>query len=107
MLTWTSVWFAALLLGGEAPEVEIAGAVIKAVEEAELPASEAGPLAKVLIKAGQLVEQGDIIAQILDTDVRLAIERAKLESQIASKKAANDISVRYARKSAEIAKAEL
>lgn len=107
MLSCSIVWLATLVLGGEAPAVEVSGAVIKAVEEAEVPASEAGALAKVPVKEGQLVEEDDVIAQILDTDVKLTIQRAKLEAEIAGKKAANDISVKFAKKSTEIAKAEL
>lgn len=96
-----------LLMGGQADAVQIPSAVIKVAEEAAVPASEAGVLSSVAVKEGQFVEEGQTLAQILDKDVRLAVERAEFEAEIALKKFNNELNIRYARKSTEVARAEL
>ena len=56
---------------------------------------------------GQMVEEGAAIAEIDDTEARIAEQRAKLEMEIAKTNAANTINVRFAKKSVEVAAAEL
>ena len=97
----------ATLLVSNPTSVEIPSAVIKVSEEVAVPARDAGVLAKIEVKEGQLVEEGDCVVRLLDTDVRLAAERARLESEIALRKFKNDVDLRYAKKSTEVAKAEL
>ena len=102
------ILLAATLLAADQPEtIEISGAVVKLVEDVAVPATEAGLLAKINIKEGQFVEEGAILAQVLDTDVRLSVERAKLETDIAVRNLSNDVDIRFAKKSTEVAKAEL
>ncbi|MDX1943937.1 MAG: HlyD family efflux transporter periplasmic adaptor subunit [Pirellulaceae bacterium] len=104
-----SVFLVALsLLSADAAEpIEISGAVVKLVDDVAVPATEAGLLAKILVKEGEIVAAGAMLAQILDADVRLAVERAKYELDIAQRQQTNDVDIRYARKSTEVAKAEL
>src|SRR5262245_19898950 len=97
----------AAFLGSSPTSVEIPSAVIKVSEEVGVPARDAGVLAKIEVKEGQLVEEGDCVVRLLDTDVRLAAERARLEAEIALRKFRNDVDLRYAKKSTEVAKAEL
>src|SRR5262245_8089622 len=97
----------AALLGSNPTSFEIPSAVIKVSEEVAVPARDAGVLAKIEVKEGQLVEEGDCVVRLLDMDVRLAAERARLESEIALRKFRNDVDLRYAKKSTEVAKAEL
>jgi RND family efflux transporter MFP subunit len=97
----------AALLGSNPASVEIPSAVIKVSEEVAVPARDAGVLARIEVKEGQLVEEGDCVVRLLDTDIRLAVERARLEAEIALRKFKNDVDLRYARKSTEVAKAEL
>jgi macrolide-specific efflux system membrane fusion protein len=87
--------------------VEIPSAVIKVTEEAAVPAAEAGVLVRLAVKEGQLVNEGDMLGQILDSDVRLAVEKAKLEADIALRQMNNETNVKFARKSVEVARAEL
>src|SRR5260221_14363096 len=91
----------ALLAGGEPAGVETASAVIKVSEEVAVPARDAGVLAKIEVKEGQLVEEGDTVVRLLDTDIRLAVDRARLEAEIALRKFNNDVDIRFARKSTE------
>ena len=92
---------------GVSPPIEIPSAVLKIAEEVSVPARDSGVLAKIDVKEGQLVEEGDVVVRLLDNDVRLAVDRARLEAEIALRKFKNDVDVRYARKSTEVAKAEL
>lgn len=87
--------------------LEIPSVIVKVSEEVAVPARDAGVLAKVAAKEGQLVEVGDTVAALLDTDVRLAVERARLEADIAARKSKNEVDLLYARKSTEVARAEL
>lgn len=99
--------FALFAADAKVESVEIPSAVIKIAEEVAVPASEPGVLVRLEIKEGQLVSQGDLLAQILDSDVRLSVEKAKLEAEIAFRQMNNDVDVRFAKKSIEVAKAEL
>lgn len=87
--------------------IEISSAVIKIAEEVAVPASEAGVLASVAVKEGQFVEEGQALAGILDKDIRLKVERTSLEAEIALRKFNNDLNIRFAKKSTDVAKAEL
>jgi multidrug efflux pump subunit AcrA (membrane-fusion protein) len=82
-------------------------AVIKIAEEASVPAAEAGVLDSIDIKEGQFVEEGQKLAAIRDKENRLKVERAALETDIALRKFQNDLDIRFAKKSTEVAKAEL
>lgn len=90
-----------------AEPIEISSAVIKVGEEAAVPASEAGVLAEISVKDGQLVEEGATIARIRDSDVRLLVERSRMEADIALKKFNTDLDIQYAKKSTDVARAEL
>jgi macrolide-specific efflux system membrane fusion protein len=88
-------------------EMEIPSALVKLTKQVDVAAREAGVLAEVHVREGELVEQGDCVAQIVDTEARTAAERAEIELAIAAKNAENDVNVRFAEKSVEVARAEL
>ncbi len=54
-----------------------------------------------------MIEAGGIVARIEDAEARLTHERARTEFEIARKQADNDLKIRVARKSTEVARAEL
>ena len=103
----TAILAASLFAAGNAEPIEITSAVVKVAEEVAVPASEAGVLAEIDVKEGQLVEEGTELARIRDAEIRLLVDRTRLESEIARRKFEKDLDVRYARKSTEVAKAEL
>lgn len=88
-------------------EIEIPSVLIKLIEQVDVPAREAGVLAAVDVREGQMVNEGDPLGRIVDTEAKIAEERAKIELEIAKKNAENDVNIRFARKSTEVAKAEL
>jgi RND family efflux transporter MFP subunit len=95
------------LVAAQPGAIEVTGAVIKVAEEVAVPAGDAGALAAVEVKEGQLVEEGQVVARIRDSEVRLAVDRARLEAEIAFRKFNNDANILYAKKSTEVARAEL
>lgn len=111
----TVVLLSALLLTGD-PAADVRGAnsaleidsvLLALVEEAEVPAREAGALAEIKVREGQIVSRGALLAQIDDTEPRIALERARLEAAEAKRLAGNDVAVRVARKTLEVAEVEL
>jgi RND family efflux transporter MFP subunit len=90
-----------------ADEPHVSSVLIKLIEQVDVPAREAGVLDKVLVREGDLVEEGARLAQIEDVDALLDMRRAQLELVGARKAAESDVQVRYARKSLEVAESEL
>ena len=87
--------------------LQVNSALVTLIEQVEVPAREAGVLADIKVKEGQLVSRDGVLARIDDTEADLAARRAKVELDIADKQARNDLKVRFAKKSAEVAGAEL
>ncbi|MGE5193156.1 MAG: HlyD family efflux transporter periplasmic adaptor subunit [Deltaproteobacteria bacterium] len=90
---------------GDATVIE--SALVTVIEEAEIPAKVEGVLSTVEVREGKMIEAGGIVARIEDAEVRLTHDRAKIEYEIAHKQADNDLKVRLARKSTDVARAEL
>jgi macrolide-specific efflux system membrane fusion protein len=91
---------------GGAGEIQIPSALIKLVEQVEVPARQSGALDELGVHEGDMVEAGALVAKIEDADVQLDMRRAQLELAAARKQAENDVKVRFARKSLEVAEAE-
>jgi multidrug efflux pump subunit AcrA (membrane-fusion protein) len=87
--------------------VEVDSVVIRLLEEAEIPAQEAGVVTGVAVREGQRVKQGELLAQIDDQVPRVAAEAAKALYDVARAKATNDVRIRFAQKSLEVSEAEL
>lgn len=91
----------------ESDETFVEAALITVIEQAEIPAKVEGVLAAINVREGQMVEAGAIVARIEDTEVRLTHDRSKIDLEIARKQAKNDLKVRVAKKSADVARTEL
>jgi macrolide-specific efflux system membrane fusion protein len=87
--------------------VEVESVVLRLLEEAEVPAQEAGVVIKVLVHEGQRVKQGQLLAQVDDQVARLAEQAADAQFKIAQTKATSDIRLRFAQKALEVSEAEL
>jgi RND family efflux transporter MFP subunit len=81
--------------------------VLRLLEEAEVPAQEAGVLTGVAVREGARVKQGQPLAQIDDQIARFAVEAAQAQFDIARTKAANDVRLRFTKKALEVSQAEL
>ncbi len=90
-----------------AEKTVVESALVTVIEEAEVPAQVEGILAAVEVREGQMIDAGGIVARIEDVEVRLTHDRAKVEFELARKQATNDLKIRLARKSTEVARTEL
>lgn len=102
----------AVTFGGPANEtapepIAIDSALVTLIEQAEIPAKVDGVLASLKVREGQMIKEGDVIGQIEDTEARLAVDKSKIELDIARKQAKNDVKVRVAKKASELATVEL
>lgn len=90
-----------------ADELRMNSVLVTLIEHVEVPARDVGQLQTIDVKEGQLVGEGDLIAQIEDKDAQLARNKARIEADIAREEAANDKKVRAAKKTSDVAASEL
>lgn len=76
-------------------------------EQVEVPARDAAVLINLTVQEGQTVAANSPLGQLDDAEAQLAVNRSQLERDIAVNLARNDVRVRFAKKSAEVAQAEL
>jgi macrolide-specific efflux system membrane fusion protein len=93
--------------GSVSKPIEVQSTVLRLLEEAEVPGQEPGVITDVAVREGQRVKQGELLAQIDDQVAKLAADAAKAKYDIAKAKATNDVRLRFAQKSTEVAEAEL
>lgn len=77
------------------------------IEEVDVPARQPGVLATIAAREGQTVKPGELLVAMEDVEARLHKDRAQLELTMAQMDAKNDLKVRFAGKSLEVARAEL
>jgi len=87
--------------------IDVQSVALRLLEEAEVPAQEAGVITNVAVREGQRVKRDELLAQIDDQVPRLAADASKAKYDIARAKATNDVRLRFANKSTEVAQAEL
>jgi macrolide-specific efflux system membrane fusion protein len=108
VVLFTSWWFPALVAPALAADpIEVESVVLRLLEEAEVPAQEAGIVTQIAVREGQRVARGELLVQIDDEVARLASAAAELQYNVAAAKATNDVRLRFARKALEVSEAEL
>lgn len=90
-----------------AQSIAVDSVLLASIEEREVPAQEAGVLSRLAAGEGNIVQEGELLAQIDDADARLELARAEIELENARRNAQNNIKVRVSKKAAEVAAAEL
>lgn len=90
-----------------AQDMTVDSALLTLIEHADLSMSLAGPLVQREINEGTTVEEGAVLGKVDSSEAELNLRRARTELSIATALAENDIKVRFARKSQEVAAAEL
>ena len=76
-------------------------AVVRLVEQVDVPAREAGVLEEIAVHEGEMVATGGIVAKIDDASARVGQARAQADLTIAERMAVEDIGIRLATKTLE------
>jgi len=90
-----------------AAEVVVENCLVSAIDDVDVPAEESGVLIELPAKPGQEVKEDDLLGKIDDKMAVIAREAAQNEYDRHKKRSENDISVRFAKKSYEVALADL
>ncbi len=118
MHSFTLSMLLAVTMGGPAPQqafvsptpaglATIQHCQVFLIQDVEVPAEQAGRLVRVDVRENDIVEPGDLLAQIDDRQAQLQKTAAELERNAAQARADDDIEVRFSIKSFELADAEL
>jgi RND family efflux transporter MFP subunit len=89
-----------------ASAIDVQSVALRLLEEAEVPAQEAGVITNVAVREGQRVKEGELLTQIDDQVPKLVAETTRAKYEITRAKATNDVRLRYARKATEVSEAE-
>jgi multidrug efflux pump subunit AcrA (membrane-fusion protein) len=89
-----------------AQTVEISSVVVTPAEQAEVPAQVLGILVDFSATRGDTVHEGQVLAQLDDTDVMLRQEKAQFELEISKQLAADNLAIELARKQYNFSTAE-
>jgi len=108
---WTALVAAAAVVAipslpaASAADPIIYGCVVKLEDnqDNEVPALEAGLLVELAVHEGSLVKKGDVIGRIYDKEIQMQKKAAEYALAGARKRAEDDVQIRYAEKSAEVA----
>lgn len=87
--------------------VTIQNAKVSLIDEIDVPARLAETLAELNVKEGDLVQEGELIGKLDDTMARHELEVAEAEHAIKQEASENDINLRFAVKSSEVANKEV
>jgi len=85
----------------------LSNCLVSLVEEAKVPAREAGVLVALEIREGDTVSRGAVIAKIDDSQPQSDRRKAKAEHDQAVAKADSDVDIRYSIAAEQVASAEL
>ncbi len=88
-------------------EVVTCQGILKIIDSVQLPSERAGVLAEVLVREGEMVKKGQVVARLKSDDFEVRRERARIDGEIARLSSENDVDTRYAEKLLEVSKAEL
>lgn len=81
--------------------------VLTLIEQVDVPARESGMLLALTVTEGKTIEAGQLLGRIDDAEALVLLARATTDVKQAHELVENDIKVRFAKKSAEVATAEL
>jgi macrolide-specific efflux system membrane fusion protein len=87
--------------------VSIESAQVTLIDQVRVPAKEAGVLAALDVREGDTVKAGQLLGTVESDREQVDKEQAVLEFQMAEEKALNDVDVRMAQKTRDVAKNEL
>ncbi|MEX2174659.1 MAG: HlyD family efflux transporter periplasmic adaptor subunit [Pirellulaceae bacterium] len=86
--------------------VEVKGALVTLIDDVRVPAQEAGRLMKVMVKGGEIVPEGFVLAEIDNRDTIAKEKIAQGEYEVALATAASTAELEVAEYAVEVSKAE-
>lgn len=86
-------------------EPVLEGCLVSLIDEVKVPTREAGVIMRLVIRQGDVVKKGDVLAEIDDDQPQMERRRAEAEHSQAVAKAESDVDVRYSMKAYDVAKA--
>lgn len=101
-----TIGLAAPAPAAEPSEPVLANCLVSLVEEAKVPAREAGVLLELAVREGDAVRSGEMIARIDDNQPQMEKRKAKAEHDQAVAKAESDVDIRYSIAAEKVAEAE-
>lgn len=93
--------------GAGSHDVTIDSALVRLIEEVDVPTRAEGVLVELKVREGQMVAADELLARIEDTEPKLTLQRSTTEFEIATRQAKNRLKVQVARKSSQLAASEL
>ena len=92
---------------GEPQSIVIDSVLVTVLEKADVPAREAGLLATLKIREGDLVRAGQVLGGLDDTMPKLERDRVNAELDLAKQRSTNDVRIRFSEKAEAVTRAEL
>ncbi len=89
------------------PQITLNTCLVSVIQEARVPARQAGVLIELAVREGQTVAKDALLARIDETQAQLAHKAATLNLRVALEQARDDVNVRYAVAALKVAQAEL
>lgn len=90
-----------------AEPIAVHSVIIKLIDQVDVPAREAGALESIVVREGDRLEQGQVIARLEADEAKLAAEQIELEIAVARIKAEDESGLRAAEEELKFAQAEL
>ncbi len=90
-----------------AETTHVPSVLLKLIEEVDVPAREAGVLQAVPAEEGQIVERGDLLAQLEDTEQQLTLQQARAALSLADLEAENRTPEQLAEEELGVAQSDL
>jgi multidrug efflux pump subunit AcrA (membrane-fusion protein) len=100
----------ALSATGQSPtssnRIEVENALVSLIDDVQVPAQEAGRLMKVLVKGGEIIEEGDLLAEIDNRDTLAKQKIAQGELEVSQVQAESTAELEVAEKAVLVSRAE-
>lgn len=101
----------ALSATGQSPNapkaIEVDNALVSLIDDVKVPAQEAGRLMKVLVKGGEVIEDGALLAEIDNRDTLAKQKIAQGELEVAEVQAESTAELEVAQKAVAVSRAEV
>lgn len=81
-------------------------AILRVVDEALIPSQTSGILSSLLVKEGDIVEEGQLLAKVDDVEAEMNYRRSTIEHDLAVQRANSDVAVRAAAKNLTFSREE-